>query len=108
MAAESQPHAALSSAYLRPRVARSLYVNRLAHTGALNKLVDLIGGQAPQGSHQSGDAAAPWTLEGLLKGCEHKGYRSAEQPDGLLLTLKPYQLQSRRWLPRVDVCQAKG
>lgn len=47
---------------------------------------------------QVGAAAAPFTLKGLLKSCEHTGYRSTAQPAGLDLTLKPYQLQTLAWM----------
>ena len=45
-----------------------------------------------------GAAAPPFSLEGLLKGCEHKGYREASQPRGVALTLKRYQAQALAWM----------
>ena len=45
-----------------------------------------------------GAAAPPFSLEGLLKGCEHKGYREASQPRGVALALKRYQAQALAWM----------
>ena len=49
-------------------------------------------------SSQSGATAVPLTLEGLLKSCEHTGYREASQPAGLLLQLKPLRRRLKRKL----------
>ena len=56
-------------------------------------LLSLLGGavagdaamlsEAPSAS--ADPAAPPFSLEGLLKGCEHKGYREASQPRGVAL-----------------------
>ena len=43
---------------------------------------------------RGGGAAPPFSLEGVLKSCEHTGYREADQPEGLALALKRYQLQA--------------
>ena len=47
---------------------------------------------------RGGGAAPPFSLEGVLKSCEHTGYREADQPEGLALALKRYQLQALAWM----------
>ena len=47
---------------------------------------------------QGGASAAPFTLEGVLKSCEHLGYRHAEQPLNVAQQLKRYQLQTLAWM----------
>ena len=45
-----------------------------------------------------GANAQPFSLEGVLKMVEHTGYRVEPQPEGLALTLKPYQAQALAWM----------
>ena len=53
---------------------------------------------APMG----GAASPPFSLEGVLKSSEHGGYREAVQPEGLALTLKPYQQQALAWMSDME------
>jgi len=45
-----------------------------------------------------GGTASPFSLQGVLKSAEHAGYRTAEQPKGIALELKLYQLQTLAWM----------
>ena len=45
-----------------------------------------------------GANASPFSLEGVLKACEHRGYREAAQPRGVALRLKRYQAQALAWM----------
>ncbi len=45
-----------------------------------------------------GELAAPFSLAGVLKSCEHEGHREESQPAGLALQLKQYQRQGLAWL----------
>ena len=45
-----------------------------------------------------GAAAEPFTLQGVLKSCEHVGYREAAQPAGIKMPLKQYQAQTLAWM----------
>ena len=49
-----------------------------------------------------GAASPPFSLEGVLKSSEHGGYREAVQPEGLALTLKPYQQQALAWMSDME------
>ena len=45
-----------------------------------------------------GANCSPFSLEGVLKACEHRGYRAAAQPRGVALPLKRYQAQALAWM----------
>ena len=49
-----------------------------------------------------GANASPFSLEGVLKACEHRGYREAAQPRGVALQLKRYQAQALAWMQDME------
>ena len=49
-----------------------------------------------------GANASPFSLEGVLKACEHRGYREAAQPRGVALRLKRYQAQALAWMQDME------
>ena len=49
-----------------------------------------------------GANASPFSLEGVLKACEHRGYREAAQPRGVALPLKRYQAQALAWMQDME------
>ena len=49
-----------------------------------------------------GANASPFSLEGVLKACEHRGYREAAQPRGVALGLKRYQAQALAWMQDME------
>ena len=49
-----------------------------------------------------GANASPFSLEGVLKACEHRGYQEAAQPRGVALRLKRYQAQALAWMEDME------
>ena len=49
-----------------------------------------------------GANCSPFSLEGVLKACEHRGYRAAAQPRGVALPLKQYQAQALAWMKDME------
>ena len=60
--------------------------------------IDCLPAYPPSFLSHGGAAAAPFSLEGVLKSVEHAGYRAEPQPPRLALTLKPYQQQALGWM----------
>ena len=88
--------------YLIAHPSIRVLLSRLSASSVVVKPLDSLPSYPQCFQSHGGAGATPFSLEGVLKSCEHKGYREAAQPRGVALPLKRYQTQALQWMQDME------